>query len=136
MQTQYPATYAYMLNLIECGKVSDISSFSASQRTDILKLFLAEVTKERFDEINVDHFPDQNLERSAVTFLEPKIRCKAMELMWDKYENELDDIFDAAELQNFKAMGGVSDYAYWRMLDNSERSREVAHINSTIMRVI
>ena len=126
MKNTYPKTYQYMLEAIELNQVHCLSSFNQLQREEILKWFLSEVSPLRLDELNEDFFPSIQLE---VSFLYPdnqSLRSRSVDIIWDKYDLELDKIFDQAECDEFRARGGISEYQEWAMSDLSQRCRDAA----------
>lgn len=126
MKNTYPKTYQYILESIELNQVHCLSSFNQSQREEILRLFISEATPLRLEELNEDYMPELPLE---VAFLHPdnqSLRAKAVDIVWDKYDAELDKIFDQAECDEFKANYGMSEYEEWRHSDLRQRCRDAA----------
>lgn len=124
MKYNYPQTYYLMMKEIESNTIYDLSRFDPDQKENILRTFFSEVSPQRLDEINEDFIPELKLE---VSFLYPdnkKLRSKAIDILWDKYRFELDKIFNEAESDNFKQIGGISDHEDWRNYDLSRRLQD------------
>lgn len=103
MQTRYhypyPTTRDYMANILLDGKVISLSGFDMNQKMTILQLFLDEVTVERLDELNEDYFPEPKLERAVINMDAiswSKTRAQTTDALWEKYDTELQKIFDQA----------------------------------------
>lgn len=126
MKNTYPLTYYYMLEAIESGKIYNLSVFNQIQREEILRLFLSEVSADRLEELNEDYFPEVSLE---VAFLHPSNKCLrsiSIDILWGKYDVELEKILDHAESDDFRSKGGISDYEDFRNYDLNQRCRDAA----------
>lgn len=126
MKNTYQQTYYYMLEAIESSQCYSLSRFNHLQRQEILKLFLSEVSADRLQELNEDYFPEVTLE---VAFLYPdsqRLRNISLDVLWGKYEVELEKIFDQAETDDFRSKGGISEYEEWRQGDLHQRCRDAA----------
>ncbi len=130
MQSQYPRTYDYMMAAIERGKVSNLSSFNHLGRSEILGIFFLEVTPNRLIELNEDSFAETRLEMALLYPDSQTFKITALDIIWDKYEQELDEIFDAADTEHFKEMGGISDEEDWQRADLSQRCQDISALNT------
>lgn len=126
MKNTYHQTYHYILESIESGNVHNLSSFNQSQREEILRLFLSEVSPLRLDELNEDFFPSIQLEVFLLYPDNQSLRSRSIDILWDKYDLELYKIFDQAECDDFRSKGGISEYQEWSQDDLRQRCRDAA----------
>jgi hypothetical protein len=119
----YFHTYQYMLGAVKLGYAKSIDDFNEIQRQEILSALYEDQDQEGRLNMCDDMIFDSQLIGNLInysgdwdiSYKSPK--NKLLDIMWSNSRDILEDVFDKAEVDDFKERGGMTEDEEHRLLD-------------------
>lgn len=132
MQSQYPETYAYIYEIIDQQRITDLLDMDAHHRTTIINLLLISSDQDVIDSLtHGDHPMPADLMRALIDMDKKdvrEIRQQAIDYFWSNVQHILKEIFDDAEDAYEKEFGIESDYEKCVCAYRRERMSNIVNI--------